>query len=517
MEKRNLLKAKSLISLSLSFFLVAYGQPAWIPFLAPLAAAGGYALFWKGIQEQRRTFLCSLVWYALVQAVQLSWMTSFEYQGYYILVVYFALCLTLGALWGVFTCFGVNNQPFSCLRIGMLASVWTLLEWIRLHILCGFSWNPAGMALASYPLSMQLAAFLGVYGLSFWVMFTNLVILHRRLLLWVGCALFPYLLGVLYWGFYAKVSSGQPYSIALVQTALLPSQKNLLQGRSSEYMTPSKQWKRIFSLLEKIERSPLDLMVFPEAALPHLADIPIYMAEDLPSFPERVSHAFLAEMLARKFHAEVVIGLDARMRGKNYNAAFHFTPEGAQSRYDKRVLLPLAEYLPFAWLKPFVQSYGIEEFFTHGKEAVIFRGKVPLSASICYEETFGNLMREGRKKGAMLFVNLTNDQWYPFSRLTRQHLHHAKLRAVENGLFHVRASNGGTSAIIDPFGNIIAQLGDEEDVLYRTISLHSHSTLYTLIGDTGIVCICVTLILFYCYFFRLAQKNRVRYALTKLL
>ena len=30
-------------------------------------------------------------------------------------------------------------------------------------------------------------------------------------------------------------------------------------------------------------------------------------------------------------------------------------------------------------------------------------------------------MRDGRLKGAQLFVNLTNDGWYPFSRLPLQH------------------------------------------------------------------------------------------------
>jgi apolipoprotein N-acyltransferase len=72
----------------------------------------------------------------------------------------------------------------------------------------------------------------------------------------------------------------------------------------------------------------------------------------------------------------------------------------------------MAEYIPFSFCKEIAAEYGIQGSFTEGKEATIVQGcNGPFSLSICYEETFGNLMREGRQNGSEMLVNLTSD--YP--------------------------------------------------------------------------------------------------------
>jgi apolipoprotein N-acyltransferase len=98
-------------------------------------------------------------------------------------------------------------------------------------------------------------------------------------------------------------------------------------------------------------------------------------------------------------------------------------------------------------------------------------------------------MREGRRKGAAVFVNLTNDNWYPSSRLTQQHFYHGRLRAVENGIPLLRACNTGITAAVDPFGRSIATLGLGEGagILSTKVNLTEHQTLYTFWGDAGIL------------------------------
>jgi apolipoprotein N-acyltransferase len=536
----------------LSWLIVAFGQPAWLPFLSPLAAGMGYALFWKAllpIQKPVTRFFTALGWYALVQAVQLSWLFSLtpEYRDGFIFAAYFALIVWLGAQFGFLSVF---IHSLSTRKILALASFWTLLEWARQHyFLCGFSLNPAGIALAAFPLPMQLASVFGILGLSFWVMVTNLVglqawIQKQKWGYWVSFALlllFPYFFGMGHQFYNAsKQHVGSSLSIGLVQTGLKASEKMPIAGYVGSFISPVEQWKRILGLVKSKEGEVFDLLVLPEGAVPFGFDGAVYSLEyakailsnqlkkDTSSFvppleapfayqkPEdhsgqwRVTNAFFAQALANYLNAEVVIGLDAEDKKKQecYNAAFHFSPGNSlPQRYEKRILLPVAEYLPFSGCGVLAQQFGLSEFFTPGKEAKVFQSKIPLSLSICYEETFSYLMRESRQKGAALFVNLTNDNWYPDSRLAAQHYSHGLIRTVENGVPLLRACNTGVTAAIDAFGQPVAALKEDgAGILAVKINLHHYKTLYTLWGDLGILSLCFLFLILFTWT-RLQGKN----------
>ncbi len=521
----------------LSWAIVGFGQPGWIPWLAPLAALGGFALFWMGIQNFSSRFWPGVLWYAAVQAVQLSWMTSIEYQGWYILLVYAAICLALGLQFGCLTLLvipaakgDISGRKMTAMRALAAAAFWTLSEWGRFYILCGFSFNPAGLALTGFLPSLQLAAVWGVLGLSFFVMWVNVWVFSlfssgknlRRISGWgipFSLALFPYLFGYAHLAYHETGQANSPFlSAALVQTNLLPSEKSPLKGRLHAFISPLEQWQRILRFLEEKKGDRWHLIVLPESALPFQADSMVYPLEETvkiledawgasPSLPALsypfaekkenrwlVSNHFWAQAIADHYHAEVIAGLDQRDKAlkKNYAAAFHILPDAeGMGRYEKRVLVPLAEYLPFEWLMPWVRSYGIAEFFTPGAEAKVFGRAIPLSLSICYEETFSDLMREGRVKGAELFVNVTNDNWFPSSRLPEQHFSLGRLRSIENGVPLLRACNTGVTASVDSLGRMVSQLDLPEGVLAAPVHTYHYKTLYTHWGDAGIIGLCL--------------------------
>ena len=540
------MKSSFFLFFCLSFLIVAFGQPSWFAPLAPVAAVCGYALLWRGLSQipgKFWRFCIAAFWFTLVQLVQLSWMTAIEFQGIYMLIAYFWLASWLGVQFGLLSLLIPTVGQMRFARIIAIASLWTLLEWSRFYFLSGFSWNPSGIALTSSIFSIQLASLGGVLGLSLWVMLVNGLsfnllteILERRITwarsaLVLGFAAFPYLFGLLHIAYhdreFAKVPEEKKLNVALVQTGLLPPQKLILPERVHTFVSPWEQWRRILVHLKETHAPTLDLIIFPEVALPFQSDKAIYAYETAvqileqelgeevrkalpplhPPYAQKrwisdeevwmVTNSFWTQALANYFHAEVVIGFEDEELAtrNNYNAAFHFLPKKSfVNRYEKQVLLPVAEYLPMGWLLPLVEKYGMVDFFTKGRGTKVFEGVVPLAVSICYEETFPDLIREGKLQGAELLVNVTNDNWYPSSRLPQQHFDHGRLRAVENGVPLLRACNTGVSAAIDSLGRPLCIMEEldansqwKAGALFAKLPLYHYKTLYTYWGDGGLV------------------------------
>lgn len=523
-----------------SFFIVALAQPDWSPLCCILAAAIGYALFWKGLLQfttKKARFLMALLWFGSVEVVHLSWFTADRYVGSFIYLFLFLLFLSLGSLFGLLSLFVQEPKRMHIVRILGIAGGWTLLEWLRLFLLSGFSWNPVGLALTGTLYGMQMASIVGVFGLTFWIFFTNLMGLRlfTHPFPWAYAALFavvaltPYLFGFAQVSFHdrqMKLFPSPSLSIVLVQTSLSPEQK-IAYTPSVIPFTPHEQWEKILLLLKKHQGKEVDLIVFPETVVPYGTDFPIYTEESVLSAfnkifgtqftwegKKKVGNSYWSQLLANFFGADVIIGLEDSAPEEmgcepaEYNAGFLFSPlSNTRCRYEKRVLVPLGEYIPFNWCRSFLAKYGISDFFRPGSEAKVFMGKrCKMGMSICYEETFGHLMRESRLKGASLLVNLSNDVWYPHSRLPLVHFLHGRVRSVECGIPVVRSCNTGVTCGIDCIGRIVGALDfDREgadasaDSLHLYLSSYHYPTLYTHLGDGLIVVLSLIAVIFALY------------------
>ncbi len=523
-----------------SLIITAFSQPAWVPEFGALAASFGFALFWKAIfdvESRKKRFFLSLVWFACVQGVQLSWMTTMDYMGPMILILYLFLILGMGVQFGLLTL--LVASPLNLSRIFAVSGCWVIFEWLRLFFMCGFTWNQVGIALTHSHYSMQFASLFGIFGLSFWVMLVNLTALkalieksRKQLIIWIGLAITPYLFGFFH---QTWIESNIPIlgklRVVLVQTGLYPEQKDFLSEAPDAYIPPLMQWKRILKTLEG--KKTADLIVLPEAALALGAHTAGYNLKDVKTtfderfFPPlkrpyaifdfgrwRVCNAFLAQTLANQTGAHIIIGLDDRDFLGKYNAAFHFVPKQASyDRYEKQILVPVGEYVPLRFFHKFseflAKQFGIHSSFDAGKESKVFRSHFPIGISICLEETFSSLIRKIRLKGAQLLVNLTNDVWFPSSKLAQQHFDHGKVRAVENGTAILRSCNTGITGAIDCFGRTIATLPPSEEeprALYLSIPIRSYRTLYIFWGDAGILTISVSALAIYLFLLRRTQK-----------
>lgn len=511
------------LSVCLSFFLVAFGQPAWSYPLSLVAAAVGYALFWVGA---RNRFWLGTIWFGAVQAVHVSWLTSTQYMGPLILAVYLFLLVAMGIQFGFLT--RLIRFPLCFPQMLGLAGFWVLMEWIRIFPCTGFTWSPIGLSLSANSFSIQFSSLFGIYGLSFWVIVTNLLALRamlsctkKRVAFWAISALLPYAFGVVHQQVWEQTSKvGKELSVALVQTALLPDQKEFT--RSKAFVPPATQWDRILSYLGQTGFSHFDLIVLPEGAVPGGIKRFFYPFEavqliwesqfgvgssiDFPPLVRpyavrgkrgnwEVSNAFWLKSLSNRFGAEVIAGLEDADENGRYNAAFHVQPrKNEMDRYEKRILVPVGEYVPLSrwnFLSNFIASkFEILDSFDAGLKAHVFQGALPIGISICMEETYSHLVREIRLAGAELFVSISNDAWFPASKLAQQHYDHGRIRANENGICLLRSCNTGVTAVIDCFGKplkIFPVSDHTAGVLALNVPVRSYPTLYLFWGDLAIL------------------------------
>ncbi len=170
-----------------------------------------------------------------------------------------------------------------------------------------------------------------------------------------------------------------------------------------------------------------------------------------------------------------------------YNSAVLVGPAGNWvARYDKNHLVPFGEYVPFQKWLTFARKLTREVgTFRPGRQRpVLDLGKYQVGTFICYESIFPNEVRGFADDGANLFVNISNDTWFGDTGAPRQHLNTARMRAVENNRWLLRATNTGITAAIDPYGRIAASAPrNVRASMQAPYSLINEKTFYTEHGD----------------------------------
>ena len=131
------------------------------------------------------------------------------------------------------------------------------------------------------------------------------------------------------------------------------------------------------------------------------------------------------------------------------------------SQYQKRILVPFGEYLPFEENLPFLRAiFPDAPNYQAGTKATL----LPLSINgntinlvplICYEAVFTKLVREGVDLGGDIFINSVNDAWFGDTAGRDVHLALALYRTIEFQKPMVRVTNNGISSIFNAQGEII--------------------------------------------------------------
>jgi apolipoprotein N-acyltransferase len=457
----------------------------------PAAAISGY---WFGLGY----FVPGLYWTGnafLVDAPTFAWLMPFAVLG---LPAYLAL----------FTAFGFALARLiwtrDASRLLALAIALTISEWLRGQLLSGFPWNAFGYAL-SEPLALaQTASLIGLWGMTFLTVaiFASPAVLidgsSRGRKPWFAPAAALALLVAM--GIYGAVRlSLQPTVMTGVKLRIM--QPNLQQDVKFNYGAKAEVMQRYLTLSDRASGPQstgvrdAQILIWPESAFPFFltreADAMAQIAELLPKGTVLVTGSVRAPD-----------GPPGARVTRAYNSIYTIDHDGSVlSVYDKLHLVPFGEYLPFQdWMEKlgFVQLTKVHGGYIPGtrRHALEIPQAPPALPLICYEAIFPGIVAAGEDRPGWI-INLTNDGWFGNSTGPYQHLQQARLRAIEEGLPLVRAANTGISAVIDPYGRIVARLGLGVDgVLDASLPAARPPTIYARIGDIPIaITIAVALLL----------------------
>ena len=386
----------------------------------------------------------------------------------------------------------------------ILPACWTAVELLRTHLpFGGFPWNLLGASQVNHSGFMLVLPFGGVYCASFLVALSNALIaaliygsyqafrftqksaqsasaMSYRGMLFAEAAILFLLAGFATFPYHPAPLRPPKLDSCLVQPVTSFNTPWSAAGYNS-FLVRMRQ----LTLACHARPGAPSLVLWPEQPAPLEYQLQPQLQAQLAA-------------LAVGLHAELVleeVGYSRDSAGQPrldqpHNSALQILPNGLPGqRYDKIHLVPFGEDLPLpAWLLriPILARWTRQAGnFVPGRQLTLFSlAHNRFGVLICFESDFPQLARRMTLAGANWLVNLSDDGWYGNSSAARQSLVGARLRAMENRRWMLRATNDGITAVIDPLGRVVARLPRwRAQVLQAGFSPRHELTFYTRHGD----------------------------------
>lgn len=445
---------------------------AW---LAPLGAAG---LFWAWeTPSLKRAF--GYGWFAgwIFFTISFWWWSNTIKEDVGLLAYAAVLAgaaleaLAIGAT-GVLAVIARRRVPAALFPLAV-ACAFTATEWLRSIGPIGVPFAQLGTTQADTPLKV-LAAYIGTSGVTLAICVLGFYLADaltrnawRRFAIAFAAIVVATGAAWIFW----PARSAPPASIpvAAVQgniTQTLKWQPRMAQKAVSLYTQ--------MTLRAAQQKPDPKLIVWPETVIPL----------NLSASPELLKQF---TQLAKIAGATVVVGSVQVTNKSAYNALFFFTPNGLQSTYDKRQLVPFAEDFPgkqFLWWLPYIGQ--LNGAFSEGAADGVYPTMAGLSVAplICWESAFGDLAYRQIREGGQVLLVTTDDAWFGTTSGPYQHAQIAQMRAIEAGEYLVRAAATGISGVIAPDGHWTAYAGLEEQTVVTGAIGPPAGSVFAHVGPT---------------------------------
>lgn len=371
------------------------------------------------------------------------------------------------------------------------AGLWFLSEWLRTWIFTGFPWLFAGYGHINTWLA-GWAPVLSVYGIGLLLAFTAAVcalVIRGALAPWKSAttialltiALLPWPMGL--WLKHVEWTDSEKaqVNLGLVQ-ANIPQDKKWLPEFRGETI------RRYQTATEELRQSGVDVVIWPEAALPLLY-------HHAPNLMDALQQN--AEQTGSDLITGILYDTEQDQRRVVHNSAAVFGSN--QQLYHKRHLVPFGEYVPLEdWIRGTIEFFNLPtSFIRPGPEGQppLVAGQLSWAPLICYEIVYPQLVADSAGD-AQVLLTLSNDAWFGKSIGPLQHMQMAQMRALETRRYLVRGTNTGITAIVDPSGQITARLPQfEQATLTGKVTARTGTTPYMVIGTWGVLALAALMLI----------------------
>lgn len=373
----------------------------------------------------------------------------------------------------------------------LMASLWVLAEWWQNFGWWGVPWGRLPLGQINFTLLLRSASLFGSYFITFVIVAVNfflaLAIIKqgiRRMAIISAASLFVINLALGIGVTLSYKEGGETYKAAAIQGNISSTEK--WNGKTSQVLKIYK------GLTEEAASEGAEIVVWPETA------IPVVLAE-------RQDYYDAITAIARENDITLIISLFTRDEetGQLRNSILEINSKGEVNEdvYSKQRLVPFGEFVPMrdfvsAIFPPLADINMLSEDLSPGEESIVIDGeKGKIGCAVCFDSIYEKVVWDSVNNGAELIAVSTNDSWFSDSAALSMHNAQSRLRAIENGRYVIRAANTGISSVIDPLGNVDANLGAmERGYIISDVKIRNDTTLYSVIGNV-VVYACIVFVI----------------------
>ncbi|SLM49205.1 putative Apolipoprotein N-acyltransferase [Nitrospira japonica] len=401
-------------------------------------------------------------------------------------ILHFLLGASYLALYPTIWCVGIAWMMRAGVTLTLPATaLWVVLDYVRSHAgFLAFPWGTLAQTQHQNLAILQVATVAGEYGVTCIVALGSAAIAGIIVQRAWRSALFAGAIVLLAHAF-GSLALWIEHPLPTLRLAAV--QPNIPVGG----LTTAEGRKMSFDRLELLTRTAAAmkpaLIAWPETAMAGSVQGNPLLAAELQALAQTVgTPIMLGVSEVEKFSSSDDRG---EIRRHAYNSAYLVSPDLPLSKpYHKRVLMPFGEYMPlerFVSWPSWVGGRGYDRSSGNRPQLFSLPDGTVFSVLICWESLFSGLSRESVDEGARLLVQLNNPAWFGRSAASQQQNLSSVLRAVENRVPVLVASNTGPSQIIDAHGRIVVQSTRlfEPDVVVGEVAPGRNPSLYTRTGD----------------------------------